>query len=328
MRASRRAFLVASVTALVGPRAGRAQPAPRVARVGVLASSTEENFAAGVKAFRDGLRERGWIEGQNLTIEARYAEERYDRLPVLAAELVGLNVDVIFAMASPAVAAARRTTTTVPIVMETLGDAVSAGLVTSLAQPGGNVTGISGFAPELSGKRLELIRELLPKAARIGFLANLSNPATTTVIRASEAAAQRMGIQLHMVDVREPAELDAAFETMIRARSEALLVAADPMLFSQRRRIVELAARHRLPAVYENRRFADVGGLVSYGPDQTERFRQAAAYVDRILRGAKPGDLPIEQPRTFELVLNLQTAKGLGLQFPPTLRLRADHLIE
>ena len=324
---TRRAFLGGSLAALLGPRGARAQPA-RVARLGLLASSTAETFAASLKVSRRSLQELGWVEGQNLTIEARYAGAHYDRLPVLAAELVKLEVDVIFALATPAIQAAKRATTTIPIVFETLGDAVSTGLVPSLARPGGNVTGWSGFAPELSGKRLELIREMLPGATRVGLLANRANAATTAVLRTTEAAAQQLRLQLLVVDVRPPAGLAAAFETLVRERREAFVVAADPMLFSQRRRIVELAARHRLPAVYEYRLFAELGGLLSYGPDPYERFRRTAVYVDRILRGARPGDLPVEQPSTFELVLNMATADRLRLAIPPSVRVRADHVIE
>jgi len=212
--------------------------------------------------------------------------------------------------------------------MESLADAVGTGLVSNLARPGGNVTGSSGFAPELSGKRLELIREIRPRAARIALLANLANPATAPVIRATESAAQQLRMQLSIVDVRQPGELSAAFDTMTRARNDALVLAADPLLFSLHRQIIDLAARHRLPAVYEIRRFAEAGGLLSYGPLTYERFARVALYVDRILRGAQPGDLPVERPTTFELVLNLKTAKSLGLDVPPFLRLRADHVIE
>jgi putative ABC transport system substrate-binding protein len=324
---TRRAFLRGSLAVLLAPRGALAQPV-KVARLGLLASSTEENFAASLKIFRTSLRELGWAEGQTLTIEARYAGARYDQLPALAAELVKLEVDVILALATPAIQAAKRATTTIPIVFETLGDAVSTGLVPNLARPGGNVTGWSGFAPELSGKRLELIREILPGASRVALLANRTNAATAAVLRSTEAAAQQLRMQLLVLDVQTPASLAAAFETLSRGRSEAFVLAADPMLFSQRRRIVELAARHRLPAVYEYRLFAELGGLLSYGPDAYERFRRAAVYVDRILRGARPGDLPVEQPSTFELVLNLATADRLRLEIPPSVRLRADHVIE
>ena len=324
---TRRAFLRVSLALLLGPRAALAQPV-KVARLGLLASSSAETFAASLKIFRNSLQELGWVEGQNLTIEARYAGAHYDQLPALAAELVKLEVDVILTLATPAIQAAKRATTTIPIVFETLGDAVSTGLVPNLARPGGNVTGWSGFAPELSGKRLELIRELLPGATRVALLANRANAATTAVLRTTEAAAQQLRLQLLVADVQTPAGLTAAFEKLVRERREAFVVAADPMLFSQRRRIVELAARHRLPAVYEYRLFAELGGLLSYGPDAYERFRRTAVYVDRILRGARPGDLPVEQPSTFELVLNLATADRLRLAIPPSVRIRADHVIE
>ena len=326
-RVSRRALFATAVAALVGMRGAHAQPAARTARVGILASSTEATFAANVEVFRRALHELGWVEGRNLALEVRYADA-YQRLPDLAAELVRLNVDVIFAMASPAIRAAKQTTTAVPIVMETLGDAVSTGLVSNLARPGGNVTGFSGFAPELTGKQLELIREILPLASRVALLANRDNTATAVVIRTTEGAAARMGMQLHVVKIRQPAELDAAFETIARARADALVVAVDPMFSGQRWRIVELAARHRLPATYASGGFPEVGGLLSYGQHRSERFRRAAAYVDRILKGAKPGDLPVEQPSTFELVLNLKTARTLRLEIPSSVRLRANHLIE
>ncbi len=297
---SRRRLILVALATLVDPRVVRAQPATRTARVGVLASSTEENFAPSVKVFREALRTAGWVEGQNLTLEVRYAGERYARLQELAAELVRLKVDVIASLGSPATEAAKRATT----------------------------TGLSGFAPELSGKRLELIREIRPNATRIAMLANLANPATAPVIRATELAAQQMRLHLSIVDVRQPGELNAAFDTIARAHSDAFVLAADPLLFSLHRRIIDLAARHRLPAVYETRLFPEAGGLLSYGPLTHERFARVALYVDRILRGARAGDLPVEQPTTFELVLNLKTAKSLGLDIPSSLRLRADHVIE
>ena len=325
----RRAFIGSlALGILAAPGVARAQPAARTARVGVLASSTEQNFAPSVKVFREALRTAGWVEGQNLTLEFRYAGERYARLPELAAELVRLKVDVIVSLGSPATAAAKRATTTIPIVMESLADAVSTGLVSSLARPGGNVTGLSGFAPELSVKRLELIREVRPRAARIAVLANVANPAMAPVIRATESAAQQMGMKLSVVDVRQPGELSAAFDRMTRARNDALVVTADPLLFSLQRQIIDLAARHRLPAVYEVRRFAEAGGFVSYGPLTYERFARIALYVDRILRGAHPGDLPVEQPTKFELVINLKTAKALGITVPQSLLLRADEVIQ
>lgn len=328
IRVSRRDVLATGLAALLGPRGARAQTATKIARVGILASSGEAAFASNVDVFRKALRDLGWIEGRNLALEVRYAAQGYQGLPALASELVGLNVDVIFALASPAIRAAKQATTTIPIVMETLGDAVSNGLVRSLARPGGNVTGLSGFAPELTGKQLELIREILPRSARVALLANGANTATTAVIRTTESAAARLGVQLHVATVRQPRELDTAFETIARARSDALIVAVDPMFAGQRQRIVELAARHRLPTTYGTGAFPEAGGLLSYGQHQSERFRRAAVYVDRILKGASPGDLPVEQPSVFELVLNLKTARSLGLQLPDSVRLRADHVIE
>jgi putative ABC transport system substrate-binding protein len=326
----RRAFTWTLLTGLTSPRMLHAQSAKGVARIGFLAPGGPgiDSWGASVETFRQALRELGWVDGQNLVIEVRYAEGRYDRLPDLAAELVALKPDVIFAGAVNSAKAAKRATTTIPIVMETLGDAVSTGLVTNLARPGGNITGVSGFAPELSAKRLELLREILPSAARVALLANLSNPGSPVIIRATESAARQMRVQIRVVDVRRPTELDNAFDTMARQRSEALVVVADPMIFGERRRIIELAARHRLPAVYEVRLFADDGGLLSYGPGSVERFQRAAVYVDRILKGAKPGDLPIEQPSKFELVVNLKTAKALGIKILPAFLLRADHVIQ
>jgi putative tryptophan/tyrosine transport system substrate-binding protein len=299
-------YLVVAVALIVSlATVARAQPS-KTARVGVLASSTEANFGPNVKAFREALGAAGWVEGRNLTLDIRYAGEQYARLPELATELVRLDVDVLVSLGTPATLAARRATMTIPIVMESLADAVGTGLVPNLARPGGNITGVSGFAPELSGKRLELIREMLPRAARIAVLTNRANPATAPVLRATESAAEKMRMKLRVLDVRLPAELAPAFETMHRERADALILAADPLLFAERLTIVQLAARHRVPAVYESRRFAENGGLLSYGPLEQERFQRLALYVDRILRGTRPADLPIEQPTTFELVVNLR----------------------
>ena len=324
---TRRTFLAGSLAALLAPASTLAQP-PKHARVGLLGSSSEDNFVDNLRVFRKRMHDLGWIEGQNLTLEARYPDDRYEQLPELAAGLVKLGVDVIFAMAVPAIRAAKRATTTIPIVIETLGDAVSNELVPNLARPGGNVTGVSGFAPELSGKRLELLRELSPAIARVAVLANRANPATAAVLRSLETAAQQMRLQLLITEVATTAALPGAFERIVRERGEAFVVAADPIIFSPRKTLVELAARHRLPAVYEYRSFVELGGLLSYGPDSHERFQQAAGYIDRILRGTKPGDLPVERPRTFELVLNLAAARRMGLTIPAALRARADHVIE
>jgi putative tryptophan/tyrosine transport system substrate-binding protein len=310
------------------PVAAQPQQSGRAARVGVLVAGFAVPDAETFKAFRERLSELGWIEGKNLILDFRYAANRYDRLPALATELVARKPDAIFAVAAPAIKAAMQATSTIPIVIETLGDALSAGVVPDLARPSGNVTGVSGFAPELSGKRLQLIREILPKADVIGVLANLANPTTPPVVRAIETAGRHLSVRAHVVDVRNVGDLAAAFDKMARLGTDALIVVSDPMLHSDSRRVVELAERHRLPAFYEQRQFPDDGGLLSYGPGRLDRFQRAAVYVDRILRGAKPAELPLEQPTKFELVINLKTAKALGLAIPPSLLQRADQVIE
>ena len=312
---------------LAVPLVGEAQQVGKLARIGVLASSTETNFEPSIKVFREALQVAGWVEGRNLTLDVRYPGEQYARLPELAAELVSLKVDVLATLGTPATLAAKRATTTIPIVMESLSDVVASGLVPNLARPGGSITGVSGFAPELSGQRLELIREIFPRAERIAVLANRSNPVTADILRATESAGQQMRMKLRVLDVHQPAELEAAFDTMRRERTDALVLVADPLLFSERPRIIQLAARHRLPAVYEMRLFPEAGGLLSYGPLSQERFQRMALYVDRILRGARPGELPVERPTTFELVINLNTAKALGVTIPQSLLLRADEVI-
>ena len=318
--------VIAALGLCVGPRAAAAQTQPKTYRVGVLASSTETNFGPSVKVFREALRTAGWVEGQNLVLAVRYPSS-YAQLQQLATELVRLKVDVIASLGTPATLAAKEATTTIPIVMESLSDVVASGLVQSLARPGGNVTGVSGFAPELSGKRLELIREILPQAERIAVLANRSNPVTTSVLRATESSAQQMRMKLSITDVRGRAELAPAFEAMRRERADALVIVADPIIFTERPLIVQLAAKHKLPAIYEFRLFVDAGGFLSYGPRSQERFQRMAAYVDRILRGANAGDLPIERPTTFELVVNLKTAQALGLTIPQSVLVRADEII-
>ena len=312
---------------LWAPLTAQSQP-EKMARVGILVAGPPTPEAAPHKAFRQGLSERGWIEGRNLALDFRWADNHYDRLPTLAAELVALKPDVIFAVAAPAIRAAAQTTSTIPIVIETLGDAASAGLVTDLARPGGNITGVSGFAPELMSKRLQLLREMLPRADRIGVLANLSNPTSPAVVRATEEAARQVPLQVHVEDVREANQLAGAFARLRRQRADALLVVSDPLLHDQSRQIIELAERHRLPAVYEQRLFTDAGGLLSYGPGRLDRFQRAAAYVDRILRGAKPAELPLERPTKFELVINLRTAKALRLAIPHAVLLQANDVIE
>ncbi len=325
----RRGFLGALTAGLLAaPLAAEAQPAAeKSARVGVLASNAESNFGPSVKVFREGMQRAGWVEGKNLTLDVRYPEQ-YAPLPRLAAELVELKVDVLVSLGTPATLAAKRATTTIPIVMESLSEVAKTGVVLNLNRPEGNVTGVSGFAPELSGKRLELIRELLPAATRIGVLANRSNPVFTSILQTTESAGQQLGMKLHVVDVRKPADLKPAFDALTRDHADALVLIADPLLYTERPLILQLAARHRLPAVYEFRLFPEDGGLLSYGPLPQERFQRMAVYVDRLLRGAHPGDLPIERPTKFELVINVKTAKALSLTIPPSLLARADEVIQ
>jgi putative ABC transport system substrate-binding protein len=314
--------------ALTAPTAVDAQRTENRARVGILVPSTPAAWDGYIQIFRLRLRELGWIEGQNLILDLRYADDKYGRLPALAAELVALKPNAIVGGASAAALAAAQATATIPIVFETLGDAVGLGLVSNLARPDRNVTGVSGFSPELGAKRLALIRQIVPGANHVGVLANLDNVVTRPIVRAIETAAQQLRVDLDLVDVRAPNQLENAFKEMVQRRAGAFLLVADPMLFGQSQQIVEIAARHRLPAAYEQRMFADRGGLLSYGPRGNERFEQMAVYVDRILRGAKPADLPIERPTKFELIINMKTAKALGLNIPQSVLLQADEIIQ
>jgi putative ABC transport system substrate-binding protein len=272
------------------------------------------------------MRELGYVEGRTVVFEARGADGKPERLPALAAELVRLKVDVIVASTTPAVQAARQAAATIPIVMSS-GDPLSTRLVTNLARPGGSVTGLTTLSVELSAKRLELAGELVPGASRLAILG--TEAATTTgYVRETEAAARALGLRLHVVRVRSPGELDGAFATIARGRPAALLVIPGPMFFGERRRLAELALKHRLPTVSGQRDYAEAGGLIAYGTKLTELFRRAAVYVDKILKGARPGDLPVEQPTRFELAVNLKTAKALGLTIPPSVLLRADETIQ
>jgi putative ABC transport system substrate-binding protein len=280
------------------------------------------------EACQQGLRELGYLEGQNIHLEPRWAEGQHDRLPRLAAELVRLNVDVIVAAATPASRAAKAATSTIPIVIVAVGEPVRAGLVASLARPGGNVTGLGLLTPDLSGKRLEMLLEILRKVSRVMVLMNPDNPVSAIFWQETQAAAHKVGVDLQRLDVRKPAEIEPAFGAMTTAAADALIVFDDPMLWSNRARIVALAAARKIPAMYGLREFADEGGLMSYGPDRPDQYRRTAIYVDKILKGTNPADLPVEQPAKFELVVNLNAAKALGLDLPTTLLLRANELIE
>jgi putative ABC transport system substrate-binding protein len=315
---------------LAAPLAAEAQPAAKVPRIGYLAG----NLAASPhlpEAFRQGLRDLGYVEGRNVVIEYRSAEDKLERLPALAAELVALKVDVIVAPNTPTALAAKQATRTLPIVFTFVGDPVGSGLVTSLARPGGNVTGLSLLFPELVGKCLELLKQAVPRVSRVAFLwqpGALDERTEKDRLKRAEVAARALGVRLQFVEARGPEDFDRAFSDMTRARAEALTALGGAMLFNERRRLVALAAKHRLPAVFPFREFVDVGGLMAYGPDLADLSRRAATYVDKILKGAKPGDLPVEQPTKFELVINVKTAKALGLTIPQSVLGRADEVIQ
>jgi len=311
--------------------AAEAQQAAKVARIGYLGT----NLTAGprsLEAFRQGLRDLGYVEGRNVVIEYRDAEGKFERFPALAAELVALKVDVIVVGATPQALAARQATRTIPIVFASAADPVASGLATSLARPGGNVTGLSTASSELVGKRLEQLKQAVPGVSRVAVLWQPQGvPGERTrkdMLKEAEVAARTLGVGLQFVEVRGPADFERAFSDMASARAGALTVLGSPMFVSERRRLVDLAAKTRLPAVYTAREYVDAGGLMSYGPDLNEMFRRAATYVDKILKGAKPADLPVEQPRKFELAINLKTAKALGLTIPPSVLGRADQVIE
>ncbi len=312
---------------LTAPPAADAQPPATVPRIGLLETGSLAARAPLWEAFRQAMRKLGYVEGQTVVFEARGADGNSERLAALAAELVRLRVDAIVTAATPAAQAARQATATIPIVMATGGDPVGLGLVGSLARPGGNVTGVTTLTVELSAKRLELAREVVPGASRFAILGD-GTAASASSIRETQATAQVLGVRLHAVSVRGPAELDGAFSTIARERPAVLLVTASAMFFGERRRLAELAVRHRLPTVCISRENAESGCLIAYGVDTAERFRRAAVYVDRILKGAKPADLPVEQPTKFELVVNLKTAKRLGLTIPPALVFRADQIVQ
>jgi putative tryptophan/tyrosine transport system substrate-binding protein len=326
----RRTFVGAVAGALLTlPLAIEAQQAGKVLRIGFLSLNSAEELKPRLAALRQGLRERGWVEGQNIVIELRFAEGKVDRLPVLVAELIRLKVDIIVTTSSATTWAAKDATKSIPIVMAVSADALGEGLVTSLAHPGGNITGMTFLVgPEIAGKHLELLKEVAPAASRVAVLTNPTNRSHATLMRELTAAARAFGVQLQVLDARSPDQLDSAFAAMTRERAAALLVLTDSMFVGQPRRIADLAARSRLPAMYYQREFVDAGGLISYGASLSDMFRHAAAQVDKILKGAKPGNIPIEQPTKFELVINLKTAKALGITIPQSLLLRADEVIQ
>jgi putative tryptophan/tyrosine transport system substrate-binding protein len=315
---------------LAAPLAAEGQQVGKIPRIGFLSpsspSDSRNRFRLG--ALQQGLRELGYVEGQNISIDSRWAEGKYERLPGLATELVRLKVDVIVTYAPPAIQAAREATATIPIVMGGVVDPVATGFVASLARPGGNITGLSLMAPELVGKQLEILKEMVPKVTRVAVLGNPANGGTAPQLRHAQGAARTLKLQLQPLEARGPNEIDSAFSAMTREGAGAVVVLVDSMFVDQRTRIADLAARRHLPSVYGLIDFAEAGGLMFYGANDADRFRRAASLVDKILRGAKPADLPIEQPTKFELVINLKTAKALGLTIPQSLLQRAGEVIQ
>ena len=326
----RRTFLAGTgAVFLAAPLAGEAQQPAKTPRIGVLLAGSASDTALRLEAFRQGLGEHGWVEGQNVVLEYRWAEGRYDRLPDLAAELVRLKVDVIFAPGTAGTVAAQNATRTIPIITATVGDPVGRGIIASLARPGGNVTGLSfsvGF--EIVGKQLELLKEVVPKVSRVAVLGNPGNPSYGPMLREAQVAGRSLGVQLQVLEARGLNEFDRAFAAMVKQRAGALLVFADAAYIFHRTPLAQLAAKSRLPTIYGLREHVEAGGLLAYGPNLGDLFRRAATYVAKILKGAKPADLPVEQPTKFELIINLRAAKALGLTIPPSLLRRADQIID
>jgi putative tryptophan/tyrosine transport system substrate-binding protein len=305
-----------------------AQPTPNIPRIARLSPSSAAADKPALAGFREGLRQHGWTDKQNITMEYRFADGNPDRLDQLAAELVHLKVDVILSGATIGALAAKRATSTIPIVMVTTGDPVAAGLVTSLARPGGNLTGVTALGQELSGKRLQLLKEALPGKSHVAVLSNPTNPDSKLSVKEVEASASELGVKLRVHEVGEPAKFDAAFRTMTAERAGALMVLTDSMFLTHRKQIVELSAQHRLAAMYPISEFTNVGGLMFYGANFPDMYRRAAGFVDRILKGSKPADLPVQQATKFELVINLNAAKQIGLVIAPSLLARADRVIK
>jgi putative tryptophan/tyrosine transport system substrate-binding protein len=312
--------------AVAWPLAARAQQ-PAMPVIGFLNPTSPDAFAGRLRGFRQGLKDTGYVEGENVAIDYRWAENQIDRLPLLAAELVRRRVAVIVGN-TPSAFAAKAATTTIPIVFLVAEDPVKLGLVASLARPGGNLTGINMFSAELVAKRLDLLRELVPGAARVGVLVNPAGPDAGTTLRDVEPAARAIGLQIQVLNASTSREINAAFVTFVRDRADALFVGSDPFLSSRRVQLVNLATRHAIPASFSNRESPEIGGLMSYGANILDAWRQSGTYVGRILKGAKPADLPVEQSTKFELVINTETARMLGLNVPDKLLVRADEVIE
>ncbi|HET8529759.1 MAG TPA: ABC transporter substrate-binding protein, partial [Methylomirabilota bacterium] len=308
--------------------AAQAQQAGKVPRIGYFDAASSRTNPDLTDAFRDQMRQLGYVEGKNLVIEYRWADGKYDRLPDLAADLVRLRVDVIVTVGDPVILAAKEATTTIPIVLASVGDPVGRGFVASLARPGGNITGVSNLAVALSGKWLEILSEAVPRLSQVAILRNVANPTHPLFWMEADKVAKGLGLKLQSLGVRTLEDIDAAFESMQKERVGAFVTLPDPLLTGQRVRIADLAAKAHLPGIAAFRENAETGTLMAYGPSLAANRRRAAVFVDKILKGAKPGDLPIEQPTKFELFINLKTAKALGLTIPPSLLQRADQVIE
>jgi putative ABC transport system substrate-binding protein len=320
-------FVVALVLGIIRvPFVAEAQQAGTVPRIGVLAPSAPPDPQ--VESLKQGLRDLGWVEGQNVGVEYRYAGGQLERLPHLAAELVRLKVDVIVTEGEAGIRAARDATSTTPIVMAVSGDPIGTGLIASLSKPGGNITGLSLLAPDLGGKRIELLKETVAKVSRVGILWNPTNAVKALELRSTEAAAKELGVIVTSNEVRAPKDFDRAFAAIVQERPSALITLSDPLTRGHKKQIADFAIKSRLPMIAELREFAEAGGLMTYGANLLDLCRRAATYVDKILKGAKPGDLPVEQPTNFELVINLKTARTLGLTIPQSVLVRADEVIQ
>ena len=325
----RRKLIIALLASSLGvPLASFGQQAAKVARIGFLEASSPSAIAARIEAFRQGLRELGYVEGKNVAIEYRYAEGNFDRLPALAAELVRLNVNVIVTGGPTAIPAAKAATTAIPIVMAFDTDPVGSGFAASLAKPGGNITGLSTLAPELSAKQIELLKEIVPKLARVAVLGTASRPGSAHALREVENAAKALKVQVQFQDVVDPKGIDAAFLAARKGSADAVLVLGSPLFNANRMELTELASKSRYPVIYDRAEFVEAGGLMTYSVSLADLARRAATYVDKILKGAKPGDLPIEQPTKFDLVVNMKTAKALGIKIPNSVLAQATKVIE
>ncbi len=320
--------LLVTITVSAFTNLAGAQQPTKVPRIGYLSAVSPSANAVRIEALRQGLRELGYIEGKNIVIEYRYAEGKLDRQSELAAELVRLKVDVIVTAGPTVTRAAREATVTIPIVMAQDSDPVGNGFVASLARPGGNITGLATLAPEISGKQLELLKEIVPKLSRVAVLGNSNEPANSKSLKEIELAARSFGVQLQTLDVRTPEDIETAFQTATKGRADAVLVLVSSVLNFRRKQIADRVTKSRLPAIYYNADWVEDGGLMSYGPSFRDLYRRAATYVNKILKGAKPADLPVEQPMKFEFVINLKTAKQIGLTIPPNVLVRADKVIK